>query len=109
MSDPRLLILDEPSAGLAAIVQDEVFATVQAINRLGVSILMVEQRARQCLAIAHFGYVLEQGRNRLAGAAGALMNDPEVVRLYLGSRGGARTEDFPRRARDETGEDLRQA
>jgi ABC-type branched-subunit amino acid transport system ATPase component len=96
MSDPSLLILDEPSAGLAPIVQDEVFATVQAINRLGVSILMVEQRARQCLGIAHFGYVLEQGRNRLAGAAHALMNDPEVVRLYLGSRSVARTDDLPR-------------
>ena len=96
MSDPSLLILDEPSAGLAPIVQDEVFATVQAINRLGVSILMVEQRARQCLAIAHFGYVLEQGRNRLAGAAHELMNDPEVVRLYLGSRGISRRDDLPR-------------
>jgi ABC-type branched-subunit amino acid transport system ATPase component len=95
MSDPSLLILDEPSAGLAPLVQDEVFATVQAINRLGVSILMVEQRARQCLAIAHFGYVLEQGRNRLAGAAQALMNDPEVVRLYLGSRRMSRTDYSP--------------
>jgi ABC-type branched-subunit amino acid transport system ATPase component len=95
MSDPRLLILDEPSAGLAPLVQEEVFATVQAINRLGVSILMVEQRARQCLAIAHFGYVLEQGRNRLAGAAQALMNDPEVVRLYLGSRAISRTHEAP--------------
>jgi ABC-type Mn2+/Zn2+ transport system ATPase subunit len=54
MSDPSLLILDEPSVGLAPLVQDEVFATIQAINRLGPSILMVEQRARQCLAIAHF-------------------------------------------------------
>ena len=96
MSDPSLLILDEPSAGLAPLVQDEVFATIQAINRLGVSILMVEQRARQCLAIAHFGYVLEQGRNRLAGAAHELMNDPEVVRLYLGSRGISRRDDLPR-------------
>jgi ABC-type branched-subunit amino acid transport system ATPase component len=96
MSDPSLLILDEPSAGLAPLVQDEVFATVQAINRLGVSILMVEQRARQCLAIAHFGYVLEQGRNRLAGAAQALMNDPEVVRLYLGSHRVPLTDDSPR-------------
>jgi ABC-type branched-subunit amino acid transport system ATPase component len=93
MSDPSLLILDEPSAGLAPLVQDEVFATVQAINRLGVSILMVEQRARQCLTIAHFGYVLEQGRNRLAGSAQALLNDPDVVRLYLGSRRPSRTDD----------------
>jgi ABC-type branched-subunit amino acid transport system ATPase component len=86
MSDPRLLILDEPSAGLAPRVQDEVFAIVRTINGLGVSVLMVEQRARQCLAIADYGYVLEQGRNRLEGAAQALLQDPEVVRLYLGVR-----------------------
>jgi ABC-type branched-subunit amino acid transport system ATPase component len=86
MSDPRLLILDEPSAGLAPRVQDEVFAIVRTINRLGVSVLMVEQRARQCLAIADYGYVLEQGRNRLEGPAQALLQDPEVVRLYLGVR-----------------------
>jgi ABC-type branched-subunit amino acid transport system ATPase component len=86
MSDPRLLILDEPSAGLAPRVQDEVFAMVRTINGLGVSVLMVEQRARQCLAIADYGYVLEQGRNRLEGSAQALLQDPEVVRLYLGVR-----------------------
>lgn len=86
MSDPRLLILDEPSAGLAPRVQDEVFAIVRTINGLGVSVLMVEQRARQCLAIADYGYVLEQGRNRLEGSAQALLQDPEVVRLYLGVR-----------------------
>jgi branched-chain amino acid transport system ATP-binding protein len=84
MSDPRVLILDEPSAGLAPRVQDEVFAKIKAINALGVSILMVEQRARQCLAIADFAYVLEQGRNRLAGPAGTMLHDPEVIRLYLG-------------------------
>jgi branched-chain amino acid transport system ATP-binding protein len=84
MSDPRLLILDEPSAGLAPKVQDEVFARIKAINAMGVSILMVEQRARQCLAIADFGYVLEQGRNRLEGSGAAMLEDPEVVRLYLG-------------------------
>jgi ABC-type branched-subunit amino acid transport system ATPase component len=86
MSDPRLLVLDEPSAGLAPRVQDKVFAMVHTINRLGVSVLMVEQRARQCLAIADYGYVLEQGRNRLEGPAQALLRDPEVVRLYLGVR-----------------------
>jgi ABC-type branched-subunit amino acid transport system ATPase component len=91
MSDPRLLILDEPSAGLAPKVQDEVFAKIKAINGLGVSILMVEQRARQCLAIAHYGYVLEQGRNRLEGPAAAMLTDPEVIRLYLGARRAAAT------------------
>jgi ABC-type branched-subunit amino acid transport system ATPase component len=85
MSDPRLLILDEPSAGLAPMVQDEVFDKVKAVNALGVSILMVEQKARQCLAIADYGYVLEQGHNRLEGPAAALLADPEVIKLYLGA------------------------
>jgi ABC-type branched-subunit amino acid transport system ATPase component len=84
MSDPNLLILDEPSAGLAPKVQDEAFAQVRRINAFGVSILMVEQRARQCLAISDYGYVLEQGRNRLEGPADEMLVDPEVVRLYLG-------------------------
>jgi ABC-type branched-subunit amino acid transport system ATPase component len=89
MSDPKVLILDEPSAGLAPRVQDEVFAKVKAISNLGVSILMVEQRARQCLAIADYGYVLEQGENRMEAPAQTLLADPEVVRLYLGIRKGA--------------------
>jgi ABC-type branched-subunit amino acid transport system ATPase component len=86
MSDPSLLILDEPSAGLAPMVQDEVFAQIRTINSLGVSVLMVEQKARQCLAIADYGYVLEQGRNRLDGPAKSMLEDREVVRLYLGVR-----------------------
>ena len=86
MSDPSVLILDEPSAGLAPMVQDEVFVRIRAINALGVSVLMVEQKARQCLRIADYGYVLEQGRNRLEGPAQAMLQDPEVVRLYLGVR-----------------------
>jgi ABC-type branched-subunit amino acid transport system ATPase component len=89
MSDPTVLILDEPSAGLAPRVQDEVFAKVKAISGLGVSVLMVEQRARQCLAIADYGYVLEQGQNRIEGKAADLLADPEVVRLYLGIRKSA--------------------
>jgi branched-chain amino acid transport system ATP-binding protein len=86
MSDPRVLILDEPSAGLAPAVLEEVFARVRAINQAGVSILMVEQKARQCLAMADYGYVLDQGRNRLEGTGLALLENPEVVRLYLGVR-----------------------
>jgi ABC-type branched-subunit amino acid transport system ATPase component len=88
MSDPRVLILDEPSAGLAPAVLEEVFARVKAINAAGVSILMVEQKARQCLAMADYGYVLDQGRNRLEGPGRVLLQDPEVVRLYLGVRSG---------------------
>jgi len=86
MSDPSLLILDEPSAGLAPMVQNDVFAKIRAVNSLGVSVLMVEQKARQCLTIADYGYVLEQGRNRLEGPAQSMVQDPEVVRLYLGVR-----------------------
>ncbi len=90
MSDPTVLILDEPSArALRTRVQDEVFAKVTAVNALGVSVLMVEQRARQCLAIADYAYVLEQGRNRIEGKAADLLADPEVVRLYLGIRKSA--------------------
>jgi ABC-type branched-subunit amino acid transport system ATPase component len=100
MSDPRVLILDEPSAGLAPAVMEEVFAKVRAINGSGVSILMVEQKARQCLAMADYGYILDQGRNRLEGQGQALLRDPEVVRLYLGVRGGPRAGFGNRRAGD---------
>ncbi|HLJ61905.1 MAG TPA: ABC transporter ATP-binding protein [bacterium] len=86
MSEPELLILDEPSAGLAPSVVDDVFAQVQGINQGGVSLLIVEQKARQCLAIAHYGYVLDQGRNQIDGPSARLLEDPEMVRLYLGAR-----------------------
>jgi ABC-type branched-subunit amino acid transport system ATPase component len=89
MSGPTLMLLDEPSAGLAPMVQAEIFAKTREINALGVSILMVEQRARQCLAIADYAYVLEMGKNRLEGTGADLLNDPEVIRLYLGSGGKA--------------------
>ncbi len=91
MSDPALLILDEPTAGLAPAVREEVLDRVRAINATGVSILIVEQRARQCLAMADYAYVLEQGRNRLEGPGVALLQDPEVVRLYLGVQGRSRS------------------
>ncbi len=100
MSDPQLLILDEPSAGLAPAVMEEVFAKVRAINRSGVSILMVEQKARQCLAMADYGYILDQGRNRLEGPGQELLVDPEVVRLYLGVRDGRRARFGSRPAGD---------
>jgi ABC-type branched-subunit amino acid transport system ATPase component len=87
ISDPELLILDEPSAGLAPQVVDEVFATVKSINTRGVSILMVEQKARQCLSMSDHGYVLDMGQNRMHGSGQALLNDREVIDLYLGSRG----------------------
>jgi ABC-type branched-subunit amino acid transport system ATPase component len=87
ISEPELLVLDEPSAGLAPQVVDEVFATVKRINARGVSILMVEQKARQCLAMADHGYVLDMGQNRMHGGGEQLLNDREVIDLYLGTRG----------------------
>ena len=87
IADPQLLILDEPSAGLAPAIVDEVFAKVKAINAEGVSILMVEQKARQCLALSDYGYVLDMGQNRIEGTGEQLLHDPEVIAAYLGSRG----------------------
>jgi ABC-type branched-subunit amino acid transport system ATPase component len=87
ISDPQVLILDEPSAGLAPSVVDAVFATVRSINGSGVSVLMVEQKARQCLSMSDYGYVLDMGENRIAGTGEQLLHDPEVIQLYLGNRG----------------------
>ena len=87
ISDPQVLILDEPSAGLAPSVVDTVFATIKSINASGVSILMVEQKARQCLSMSDYGYVLDMGENRIAGTGEQLLHDPEVIQLYLGNRG----------------------
>jgi ABC-type branched-subunit amino acid transport system ATPase component len=87
IADPQLLILDEPSAGLAPAVVEEVFSKVQAINGEGVSILMVEQKARQCLALSDYGYVLDMGVNRIEGTGQQLLSDQEVIDAYLGSRG----------------------
>jgi ABC-type branched-subunit amino acid transport system ATPase component len=87
IAGPQLLILDEPSAGLAPAVVDEVFARVQAINAEGVSILMVEQKARQCLALSDYGYVLDMGLNRIEGTGQELLSDQEVIATYLGRRG----------------------
>jgi ABC-type branched-subunit amino acid transport system ATPase component len=87
IADPQLLILDEPSAGLAPAIVDEVFGKVKDINSEGVSILMVEQKARQCLTLSDYGYVLDMGQNRIEGTGQALLNDPDVIDAYLGSRG----------------------
>jgi ABC-type branched-subunit amino acid transport system ATPase component len=87
ITDPQLLILDEPSAGLAPAVVEEVFSRVKAINANGVSILMVEQKARQCLALSDYGYVLDMGQNRIEGTGEQLLSNREVIDAYLGSRG----------------------
>ncbi len=84
MPDPRVLLLDEPSAGLAPRAVGEVFDTVAEINEAGVTIVMIEQNARRALALADRGYVLEGGQNRFEGTGDALLGDPQVAELYLG-------------------------
>ena len=81
---PKLVLLDEPSLGLSPLVVEEVFSTINQLNREGISFLLVEQNARKGLSAANRGYVLESGRNRLTGGGGDLLNNPEVQRLYLG-------------------------
>jgi len=85
MLEPRLLLLDEPSAGLSPVLQDEVFLNCRAINRTGVAILMVEQNARRCLQVVDRGYVLDQGRNAYTGTGRELLADTAVIELYLGT------------------------
>ena len=85
MMEPSVLLLDEPSAGLSPVMQDEVFVQTRTINRAGVSVIMVEQNARRCLQICDRGYVLDQGRNAYTGSGRQLANDPKVIQLYLGT------------------------
>ncbi|MPY92478.1 MAG: ATP-binding cassette domain-containing protein [Acidimicrobiia bacterium] len=87
MTDPEILLLDEPSAGLSPLMQDEVFDRIVQINDSGVSVLMVEQNARRCLEVAHRAYVLDQGRPAHEGAGRALLADQRVAELYLGTLG----------------------
>jgi branched-chain amino acid transport system ATP-binding protein len=84
MTRPSVLMLDEPTAGVSPIVMDELFDRIIEIARTGISILMVEQNARQALAIADKGYVLVQGQNRFTDTGQALLADPEVRRSFLG-------------------------
>ncbi len=84
MTKPSVLLLDEPTAGVSPIVMDELFDRIIEIARTGISILMVEQNARQALEIADKGYVLVQGANRFTDTGAALMADPEVRRSFLG-------------------------
>ncbi|MDY6833639.1 MAG: ABC transporter ATP-binding protein [Chloroflexota bacterium] len=84
MLSPCLLLLDEPSAGLSPKLTNEVFDTIQEINRTGTSILIVEQNARKSLNISHRGYVLDMGKNRFEGEGQTLLEDQEVLKLYLG-------------------------
>lgn len=84
MTKPKLLMLDEPTAGVSPIVMDELFDRIIEVSRTGIPILMVEQNARQALEIADRGYVLVQGRNAHTGTGKELLNDPEVRRSFLG-------------------------
>jgi branched-chain amino acid transport system ATP-binding protein len=84
MARPRLLLLDEPSMGLAPVIVEQIFETIQAINQQGVTILLVEQNAAMALSVATRGYVLETGRVALEGRAADLADNPEVRRAYLG-------------------------
>ncbi len=87
MMEPSVLLLDEPSAGLSPVLQDEVFVQTRNINKTGVSVVMVEQNARRCLQICDRGYVLDHGRNAHTGTGRELANDPKVIELYLGTLG----------------------
>jgi branched-chain amino acid transport system ATP-binding protein len=89
MMDPALIVLDEPSAGLAPQTQDMVFDRVRMIADAGVSVLMVEQNARRCLQIADRAYVLDQGQNAYTGRGRDLLHEPKVIDLYLGTLGRA--------------------
>jgi len=85
MMDPSVLLLDEPSAGLSPVRQDETFIRTRKINKAGVSVLIVEQNARRALQICDRAYVLDQGRNAYSGPGRELMHDPKVIELYLGT------------------------
>ena len=84
MIEPRLLLLDEPTAGLSPLFMEEIFARIRDVNATGVSVLMVEQNARQALALAHRGFVLAAGQNRFTDTGQALLDDPDVARSFLG-------------------------
>lgn len=85
MMEPSVLLLDEPSAGLSPVRQDETFLRTRMINKTGVCVVMVEQNARRCLQIVDRGYVLDQGRDAYTGSGAELAHDPKVIELYLGT------------------------
>ena len=84
MSSPRLLMLDEPSLGLAPLLVDRIFEVIEELHQRGVTILLVEQNAYQALRVADRAYVLETGRIRISGPADELINNPEIQAAYLG-------------------------
>ena len=86
MMRPRLLMLDEPSLGLAPLIVREIFRAIASLREIGVSILLVEQNARAALETADYGYMLETGEIAGAGPAAELLADPALIATYLGSR-----------------------
>ena len=96
MSEPKVLLLDEPSMGLAPMLVNQIFSIVEEINRRGTTILLVEQNAQQALKIAHRAYVLETGRIVKSAPAADLLNDPEVKAAYLGGDLGPGAQGPPR-------------
>jgi branched-chain amino acid transport system ATP-binding protein len=84
MARPRLLLLDEPSMGLAPLMVQEIFKTLRQLNERGLTIFLVEQNARQALKIAHYAYIMENGKIVLAGSTTEMMNNPRVIQAYLG-------------------------
>ena len=85
MTEPDVLMLDEPTAGVSPIVMDELFDHILKVKKTNVAILMVEQNAKQALSISDRGYVLVTGQNKFEGSGNELLNDPEVRRSFLGA------------------------
>jgi branched-chain amino acid transport system ATP-binding protein len=85
MTKPRLLMLDEPSLGLAPLITREIFRIIASLREIGVSILLVEQNARAALETADFGYIMETGEINHSGPSRTLINDPRLISTYLGS------------------------
>jgi ABC-type branched-subunit amino acid transport system ATPase component len=100
MPDPHVLLLDEPSAGLAPAFVDAIFEKTQEVNRNGVTVMMVEQNARRALAMSDRGYVLDLGKDRFEGPGQELLDDPKVAELYLG---GTARVDKPSEVESEAG------
>jgi branched-chain amino acid transport system ATP-binding protein len=91
MAEPRVLLLDEPSMGLAPIIVRDIFATLRTLNEAGLTMVLVEQDARIALSLAHRGLVMERGRIVLSDSAVALLENPEVQAIYFGQRAGGRS------------------
>ncbi|MCS0655770.1 MULTISPECIES: ABC transporter ATP-binding protein [Bacillales] len=86
LSKPKLLLLDEPSMGLAPLIVADIFKIIKEINEAGTTVLLVEQNARQALKISHYGYVLETGKMVAEGSSEKLLNDPRIMEAYLGRK-----------------------